>query len=235
LALGDGQFYEPWGVTADQSGNIYVADTWNGRIQVFDPDGNFLRKWGVFSTTDGELGDANRLFGPRSVAADLNGGVYITDTGNKRIIHYSADGQLINQIGGGGVIGGHFEEPVGIAVDQNDGSVYIADTWNQRIQKLSPTLEFLAEYPVPGWESESLYHKPYVAVAPNGDVYATDPEFVRVYVYNSAGEIRATFGNIGSEMNQFMLPTGLAIDSDANMVLVADADNNRVLAFPLVQ
>ena len=235
LELGDGQFNEPWGVAVDQTGNIFVADTWNGRIQVFDADGNFLRKWGVFSTTDGELGDAYRLFGPRSVAVDSNGGVYVTDTGNKRIIHYSDDGQLIQQIGGGGVIGGRFEEPVGIAVDQNDGSVYVADAWNQRIQKLSPSLEFVAEFPIPGWESQSIYHKPYVAVAPNGDVYASDPEFVRIYVYTSSGEIKASFGNIGSELNQFMLPTGLGIDSVANALLVADADNNRVLSFPLVQ
>lgn len=234
-ALGDGQFYEPWGVAVDQAGAIYVADTWNGRIQVLDPEGNLLRKWGAFSSTDGQLGDANALFGPRSVAVDPNGNVLITDTGNKRIIQYTPDGQLINQIGGGGVIGGHFEEPVGVAVDPNNGNVYVADTWNQRIQKLSPNLEFLAEYPVPGWESQSLYHKPYVAVAPNGDVYASDPEYVRVYVYSSTGELRASFGNIGAAMNQFMLPTGLAIDTARNSVLVADADNNRVLEFPLIQ
>ena len=102
LILGDGQFNQPWGVAADANGNIFVADTWNGRIQVFDKAGKFLRKWGVFNTTNGELGDANVLFGPRGIAITPDGGVLVADTGNKRIIKYTADGQLVNQIGGGG-------------------------------------------------------------------------------------------------------------------------------------
>ncbi len=53
LQLGDGQFNEPWGIavgqTADGAGRIFVSDTWNGRIQVFDAEGNFLAKWGLFA------------------------------------------------------------------------------------------------------------------------------------------------------------------------------------------
>ncbi|MCB0110056.1 MAG: hypothetical protein KDE53_29240, partial [Caldilineaceae bacterium] len=68
LALGDGQFNEPWGVAYDQAGRLYVSDTWNGRIQVFDGEGKLLEKWGTFNTTNGELGDAYALFGPRGIA-----------------------------------------------------------------------------------------------------------------------------------------------------------------------
>ncbi len=73
LLLGDGQFNEPWGVAVDPDGNIYVADTWNGRIQAFDPDGTFQRSWGYFNTTDGELGDPFAMFGPRGIAVDPDG------------------------------------------------------------------------------------------------------------------------------------------------------------------
>ncbi|MDQ3248555.1 MAG: hypothetical protein M3Q45_05030, partial [Chloroflexota bacterium] len=85
---------------------------------------------------------------------------------------------------------------------------------------------------VPSWDNRDIYNKPYLAVAANGDVYVTDPQFYRVFVYSAAGELRAAFGNFGTEANRFGLPNGVAIDLAANTVLVADAGNNRVMAFP---
>lgn len=228
LQLGDGQFNEPWGVAIDSAGRLFVADTWNGRIQVFAADGSFVRKWGYFNTTHDELGDPLSLFGPRGLAIDLSGNLLVADTGNKRILLFTPEGELVRQVGGGGVTLGRFEEPTAVAVDPNDGSIFVADSWNQRIQKLDGMLQPLAEWPVPSWGSRQLYHKPYVAVAGNGDVYATDPENFRVLVYNSAGGLKAAFGSFGVEMNRFALPTGIAWDAATNRVLVADADNQRV-------
>ena len=234
LALGDGQFYEPWGVAVGADGKIFVADTWNGRIQVFDSEGRFVTKWGAFSSTGGELTDAFALFGPRGLAIANDGNLLVADTGNKRIIKFTTDGQLVQQIGGGGVIGGRFEEPVGLAVSPLDGSVFVADTWNHRIQKLTAALEFAAEWPVPGWESQDIAAKPYIAVAGNGDVYATDPALYRVLVYNQNGELKAAFGKFGTDPNKFDLPTGIALDPATNTIVVSDANNNRILTFQLV-
>jgi predicted membrane-bound mannosyltransferase/DNA-binding beta-propeller fold protein YncE len=231
LQLGDGQFNEPWGVAVDAQGNIFVADTWNGRIQVFSPTGEFLRKWGYFNTTNGELGDANALFGPRGLAVDLDGNLLVADTGNKRILRYTTMGELVNQTGGGGVILGRFDEPTSVAVDPNDGSIFVADAWNRRIQKLDPMLNAVAEWPVPGWESKDIQHKPYVAVTANGDVYATDPQFYRVFVYDRTGAIKGTFGRYGVEPNRFGMPNGIGADLTENTVAVADAGNNRVMVF----
>ena len=231
LELGDGQFNEPWGVAVDSQGRIFVADTWNGRIQVFDADGRFIRKWGIFNTTNGELGDPNALFGPRGIAVDTAGNLLVADTGNKRILQFTVDGALVRQVGGGGVLIGRFEEPTAVAVDPRDGSVFVADAWNRRIQKLSPTLEPLAEWPVASWGSEHLYYKPYITVTGTGDVYVTDPENFRVLVFNSAGGLKGAFGSFGVEMNRFGLPNGIAWDSAAGLVLVADADNQRVQVF----
>ncbi|MFN8494178.1 MAG: TIGR03663 family protein [Caldilineaceae bacterium] len=231
---GDGQFNEPWGIAVDPKGNIYVADTWNGRIQVFDSTGKFLRKWGAFSTTNGELGDEKALFGPRGIAVNLAGNVVVADTGNKRIIEYTPNGDLVRQIGGGGVTGSHFDEPVGVAVSPTDGSIFVTDAWNRRIQKFTPDLKFVAEWPVPSWDNHDIYTKPYLAVASNGDVYVTDPQYYRVFVYNANGELKAAFGNFGTDANRFGLPNGIAIDLAANAVLVADANNNRVMAFAAI-
>lgn len=233
LALGDGQFNEPWGVAVAADGNIYVADTWNGRIQVFDPVGGFLRKWGFFNTTNGELGDANALFGPRGIAFDLGGNLVVADTGNKRIIRFTPTGVLVDQIGGGGVVAGRFDEPTSVAVDPTDGSIYVADAWNRRIQKFDGNLGFVAEWPVPGWESKQIYDKPGLTVAGNGDVYAGDPQFYRIFVYNRDGTLKGSFGRFGAEANRLGLPNGLTADLPNNSILVADADNNRAMLFPL--
>jgi DNA-binding beta-propeller fold protein YncE len=232
LVLGDGQFNEPWGVAVDEEGQIFVADTWNGRIQVFDQDGTFLRKWGYFNTTNGELGDPLSLFGPRGLEVDLEGNLLVADTGNKRILLFTPEGELLHQIGGGGVALGRFEEPTDTAVDPRDGSIYVADLWNQRIQKLDPTLQPLAEWPVPSWGSEHLYHKAALTVAGNGDIYASDPANFRVLVYNDAGSLKAAFGSFGPEMNRFALPTGVDWDSGSATVLVADSDNHRIQVVP---
>jgi len=231
LTLGDGQFNEPWGIALDAQGMVYVADTWNGRIQVFDDQGNFVRKWGIFNTTNGELGDPLALFGPRGLAMDRAGNLLVADTGNKRILQFTPLGELVNQIGGGGITPGRFEEPTALAVDARDGSIFVADAWNRRIQKFDANLLPLAEWPVSSWGSQQLYHKPYLAVTPNGDVYASDPENFRVLVFNSAGGLKAVFGSFGPEMNRFGMPNGVAWDAAANTLLVADADNQRVLEF----
>ncbi len=231
LELGDGQFNEPWGVAMDAEGRIFVADTWNGRIQVFDATGRFLRKWGYFNTTQGQLGDPMALFGPRGLAIDAGGNLLVADTGNKRILQFTPEGELVRQAGGGGPLLGSFEEPTSIAVDPRDGSIYVADAWNRRIQKLDPNLVAIAEWPIAAWGSQNLWHKPYVAVAGNGDVYATDPENYRVIVLNSAGGIKAVFGGFGMETNRFGMPNGLVWDSATDTIWVADADNQRILGF----
>ncbi|MCB0239664.1 MAG: hypothetical protein KDH08_13690, partial [Anaerolineae bacterium] len=74
LQVGDGQMREPWGIAIGPDGNIYVADTWNHRVIVFDPDGNFVRKWGTFVTTNGEaVGGEGGFWGPRAIAFDAVG------------------------------------------------------------------------------------------------------------------------------------------------------------------
>ena len=234
LELGDGQFNEPWGVAVDTSGDIYVADTWNGRIQVFDAEGRFLRRWGYFNTTDGELGDPYAMFGPRGLDVDSAGNVLVADTGNKRILRFTPEGESVSQVGGGGVILGRFEEPTSVSVDPASGAVFVADNWNRRIQKLDADLTPLAEWPVPGWQSREIYHKPFVAASANGDVYVTDPESYRVIVYDGSGQLKATFGDYGTEADRFGLPNGIAVDEVAGTILIADADNNRVMVMPLV-
>ena len=227
----DGQFNEPWGVAVGPDGKVYVADTWNHRVQIFDADGNFIRSIGTFvnvqTAPDTETGN---FWGPRDIAVDSQGNFYVTDTGNKRIQKFDADGNFLETHGGGGIIAGSFEEPVGIAIDSND-NIYVADTWNHRIQKFDSAFNPLLQWDVKGWDTESVVNKPYIAVDDQDRVIISDPEGYRLIAYDgTTGDVLATWGQYGQDLSSFQLPVGVEVDSEGN-ILVVDSDSNRIMQF----
>ncbi len=127
----EGDLNKPEGIDVSPDNCIYVADTGNSRIQVFDKYGNFLFKWGRFGTQDGEFKH------PTSIAVGPMGNVYVADTGNHRIQVFNKDGNFITKFGSYGTEQGKFDTPSGIAVDENQ-NLYIADTNNRRVQKFAP-------------------------------------------------------------------------------------------------
>ena len=227
MGYGDGQFQEPWGIAVDDDGRVYVADTWNHRVQVFESDGTFLYKWGEYGQTTS--GDTWLLYGPRDIALDGEGRVYVTDTGNKRVMVYDQAGNFLDQWGSEGILPGSFSEPVGIDVDA-EGKIYVADTWNQRIQVFGPDFAFLREWQVSAWYGQSVVNKPYLAVDAENRVYVTDPEGYLVIVFSSDGELQATFGGYGFDENSFSLPTGIEVDAEGH-IYVTDTDGQRAMSF----
>jgi DNA-binding beta-propeller fold protein YncE len=225
-----GTFNEPSGVAVGPDGSLYVADTWNHRIQKFDATGKFVKAWGQAGQTDPNVsGQQNVLWGPRDVAVGQDGRVYVTDAGNKRIVVYSPDGAFVTQFGGAGVLPGQLDEPVGIKMDPSNGTLVVADTWNQRIQVIAPDGRPMQQWEIKGWLDQSVTDKPYLAVDKNGNVYA-DPTGFRVLVFGLDGAFKLTFGDIGTDEKSFQLPIGVAVDGDGN-VYVSDAGLNRVLRF----
>jgi uncharacterized protein (TIGR03663 family) len=234
LGDGRGQFNEPWGIAADKDGNVYVSDTWNHRIQKFDAQGNFVTMWGRFESTGGELGTPGVFYGPRSLAIGQDGNLYVMDTGNKRIQVFTPDGKFVAQYGGGGLLEGRFDEPVGLGQDAA-GNWYVADTWNRRVQKFDSHFVYLAQWPIDGWPSQSVVNKPGLAVDPARQiVYVVDPENYRVLAFNTEGNFLATFGLYGNDAQSFTLPTGIAVGPDGR-VYVADGDAHRIMIFPPLQ
>jgi len=214
---------------------IYVADTWNHRIQKLSADGTSVKAWGT-PNYDPVSSSSFGLWGPRGIAIDSQGHVLVVDTGNKRIAMYDADGNFLSQFGGGGTDPGQFDEPVGIALDAQ-GNLYVADTWNMRIQVFAPNADksvYTAslQWNVSGWSSQSLENKPYITVDQNGHLFATDPDAFRVIEFTTSGEFVRTWGEYGSGPDHFGSTSGIAVDGQGR-VWVSDTANNRIMRFSL--
>ena len=228
---GQGQFNEPWGVAVDGEGNIYVADTWNHRIQKFDSNFRFLKAWGgAFLEVGKRQPGPLELFGPRSIAIDADGNLWVTDTGDKRILKFDPDGNPLAQYGGAGSGPGQFNEPVGIAIAPS-GEILVADTWNLRIQRFSPNFDYLGEMPVQSWGSHGVTDKPYLAVLDDGRIVASDPANGAVLVFDSAGQQVAAWRApvSGAEVSR---PVGVAVSGTGD-VWIADGSTGQVRRVPL--
>ena len=123
---GPGQFNFPTNIARGADGRLYVTDTMNFRVQVFDADGGFLSAFG-------KLGDGAGDFDkPKGVAVDSAGHVYVVEGLNDVVQIFDESGRLLLAFGGSGSGDGQFWLPSGIAI-VND-LVYVADSANRRVQ-----------------------------------------------------------------------------------------------------
>jgi uncharacterized protein (TIGR03663 family) len=232
-----GTFNEPWGVAVGPDGSVYVTDTWNHRVQKFTRDGQPLAMWGQYGQpVPGNPASLSSFWGPRGIAVDSNGNVFVADTGNKRIVIFDKDGNYLTEFGSAGFAPGQFDEPVGIAIAPN-GTVYVTDTWNQRVQAFTPSEDGKFYFPtlqwdVNGWFGQSLDNKPFIAVGGNGDVFITDPEGYRVIEFTADGQFVRTWGDFGNGPDEIGLAAGITVDQQG-FVWVTDAGNNRILKYRL--
>ena len=127
LQIGDGQFNFARGVAVDESGNIIISDTRNHRIQVFDPSGNFLFKFGTFGSGDGQV----RF--QIGVTVNNSNQIIVADAGNHRIQVFDSLGNFLYKFGNIGSNDGQFLGPRNVAVD-GTGRMIITDPVNHRVQ-----------------------------------------------------------------------------------------------------
>jgi len=228
----EGFFNQPWGITVDAEGYVYVADTWNHRIQKFTANGVFIKTWGEF----GQGEDSKLMYGPRDVVIDSDGNLLVSDTGNKRILVFDSDGNFITQVGSGGYMLGQLDEPVGIAISPTTGWLYIADTWNQRVHVFEKIDEgqyvVISSWEISGWYGQSLDNKPYLTVDEYNRVFVSDPESSRILVFSTEGEFIGYWGSFESGVEGFGLVSGMAIDGQVG-IWVTDGSKNRIQYFIL--
>ncbi len=125
--INNGEFHYPTHIFTDRDGLIYITDSLNFRIQIFDSNGNFISSFG-------KLGDAFGDFSkPKGVAVDSEGNIYVIDSQFDNIQIFDKNGNLLLVFGGSGRSIGKFSIPAGIYIDDED-FIYVADSYNRRIQ-----------------------------------------------------------------------------------------------------
>ncbi|GIU72026.1 MAG: hypothetical protein KatS3mg003_1505 [Candidatus Nitrosocaldaceae archaeon] len=201
-----GEFRGPRGITIVDD-EIYVADNYNARIQVFDKNGNFLRSFGSFGSGTTDLNQ------PRGLVS-FNNILYIADTKNDRIKITDTNGNLINNI--------ESITPYQIAVD-NDGNIYAAEFSLDRITKYDMNGNVIMQINnltlVKGVYVDSYYN-----------IYAGVSNENKIKKFDSNGNLLLEFGSGGINEGSFLNMRGIFVDDD-NRIWVADGDAHRVQVF----
>jgi hypothetical protein len=256
------RFNTPTGVATDSAGNVYVADT--ETIRKITPAGvvtTFAGTSGIYGSSDG-TGAAARFDSPSGVAADSAGNVYVADDGNATIRKITPAGVVTTFAGTAAVIGSSdgtsagasFDNPSGVTTD-SAGNVYVADTFNDIIRKVTPAgvvTTFAGTAGLSGSTDEAgaaaRFDVPTgVATDAAGDVYVADSGFKPVYPccfdfgndvirkITPAGMVSTFAGTAGmggssdgvGAAARFKVPTAVAIDSSGN-AYVADTANDTI-------
>ena len=238
----DGQFNLPGRIAVDSSGNVYVSDHNNHRIQKFTSTGTFITKWGSEGSGDGQF-----KF-PSGVAVDSSGNVYVSDSLNNRIQKFQLTNPcpvsttqiafgvcFVTKWGSEGSGDGQFDIPGDIDVDVS-GNVYVCDVHNNRIQKFSSSGNFIRTWGALG-SGQGEFHFPLgIALDTSGNVYVSDNLNSRIQKFGSTGTFIREWGTFGSGDGQFNNPLGIDVHSSdivflSERVFVVDEGNNRIQVF----
>lgn len=133
-----GDFAKPTGLAVDEDGNLYVCDTLNNRVEVFDADGTFIRAFG-------KSGDGPGYFSrPKGIAVDSDGHVWVADGMQDRVQVFNQQDQLLITFGGHGLLPGQFQGLVGITTDKLN-RVFTSEIYPGRVQQFRYVTDAEAE------------------------------------------------------------------------------------------
>jgi len=215
---GEGKLSKPMGLEVDDSGNLYVLDATLKQIVVYDRDGNFLRNIG-------KPGDFTR---PAGIGVDGEGHrIYAVDIGgsssdNHRILVYDAQtGERLPDIGKRGNQPGELNLPRDVVVAP-DGSLYVVDGGNFRVQQLGADGKFINTFGSIGRQLGQFSRPKEIAADNEGNVYVVDAAFGNFQIFNHEGKLLMYIGTRSNTDGPalYSLPSGIAVDDDGRIYIV---------------
>lgn len=236
------QFNTPSGIAIDRAGNIIIADTSNNRIRKLSSDGtrvSTIAGSGVAGLKDGRAGEA-QFDGPIGVAVDQSGNLFIADAYNDSIRKITTEGVVTTVAGTGspGYSDGQtndatFDTPCGVAVDE-DGNVFVADTGNHAIRKITAqgevtTIAGRTDGTSQGGEVR-MNHPVGISMTHDGFLFISDEGNCKIVRIAPEGESRTYAGSVAGFVDsvgvsaRFNGPSSLAVDRQG-VLYVADSQN----------
>jgi sugar lactone lactonase YvrE len=242
------QFDCPYGITVDGTGNLYVADTSNHRIRKIDASGNVTTLAGSGAGWLDDTGTLAEFSEPKGIAVDGDGNLYVADTSNRRIRKITSAG-IVTTLAGDGTANwldgtgatARFNNPGGITID-GTGNLYVADTINRRIRKVTTPAGVVTTLAGDGTEAfadgtgaAARFNNPAgIAADGDGNLYVADTNNRRIRKIDASGNVTTIAGDgttgwldgpgAGARFGSL---SGIAVDGAGNLY-VADTGNNRI-------
>lgn len=228
-----GQFNFPTGIAVDPTGILYIADSYNHRVQRITPAADVA----IIGCRGGGRG---QFQSPQGIATDSRQSIYVVEQGSHRVQKFSVNGTIELVFGRIGTRFGEFRSPSGIAVAPSTGHIYVADTGNARIQRFDVDGRYIGSLGMPGTTSQPLTSPTSIVVDALDNVFVSDLKTNRIVRFDPAGRqagsyyaIRPRDGSMAprilNEPRSIALdPTGLLYVADGGSVSPGKAVGGRV-------
>ncbi len=217
----------PIGIALDNSDRLFVSDSHFHQIVCYSPEGELLAVFG-----DRELKR------PGGLAIDnQRRRLYVADTKGNRIAVFNADSfAFVEYLGSASAPGeaevGKFSAPTNVAVDEQ-GLLYVTDTWNYRVQVLQSNGKFVRAMGEQGVQPGYFLRPKGIAVDPSGNLIVADAEFNNFQILSPEGQPLLAVGSYGYDPGQFILIAGVAADK-RNRIYTTEQLQGRVQIFELI-
>lgn len=221
---GGGRFTKPSGIAIDERSRIYVCDSSDQYIRIFDGQGLFIKEFKNIQGGEGGLA---------GVCIDSTGLLYVSDSTNGTLQVFQSDlGVWVRSIGAKGNEPGQLQLPSGLATDRLN-RVYVVDYGTSRVSVFNKSGALVRTFGSKG-NQRGMFNVPRaIAIDKHDRIFVLDSLNHRIQVFGQGGDWLYTYGGLGSGPDEFVGPSGLSIDNENSLLFVADKGNKRIQVLEL--